>query len=142
VAPMRASIATAAPAEEGGGVLLRQIRRLSAIGILATIAAAGVALATWSATDPSLSHASASPVHNVLGFLGASFSDFLTQMLGLAAPVALLAPAVWALRLIGGRPAGASRWRILAWLASPVAASRCRSSPPAPSTCPRISPSW
>ena len=50
-----------------------------------------MALATWSVQDPSLSHATQKPIHNLLGYPGAIFSDLAMQLLGLAA-ILLLVP--------------------------------------------------
>ena len=63
-------------------------RRLSELAGLALIVLAllgAIALATWSVQDPSLSHATQKPMHNLLGFPGAIFSDLAMQLLGLAA---------------------------------------------------------
>ena len=38
----------------------------------------GLSLATWSVEDPSFTHATSIPVHNVFGVLGATISDCLT----------------------------------------------------------------
>ena len=65
--------------------------------------------------DPSLSHATQTPVRNLLGFPGAIFSDLAMQLLGLAA-IMLLAPEVllgW--RLLSHRPVG-EKWRGLLWI--------------------------
>ena len=54
-------------------------------------AALALALATWSVQDPSLSHATNKPMHNVLGMAGAVVADLLMQLFGVAA-LALVLP--------------------------------------------------
>src|SRR5476651_1964880 len=93
-------------------------RRLSEIAGLALITLAllgAIALTTWSVQDPSLSHATQTPVRNLLGFPGAIFSDLAMQLLGLAA-IMLLAPEIllgW--RLLSHRPVG-EKWRGIVWI--------------------------
>lgn len=62
-----------------------------------------LSLLTWSVTDPSPMHATGGPVKNLLGTLGATVSDILLQMLGVAAVFALLAPMLWGGELIATR---------------------------------------
>ena len=95
--------------------LRRRLRELAGLVLLTLALLGAVALATWSVQDPSLSHATLKPIHNMLGFPGAIFSDLAMQLLGLAA-VLLLAPAAllgW--RLLSHRPLG-EKWRAVAWL--------------------------
>ena len=60
--------------------------------------------------DPSLSHATQTPIHNLLGFPGAIFSDLAMQLLGLAAILLLLPEALLGWRLLAHRPIG-EKWR-------------------------------
>ncbi|MEI9803327.1 MAG: DNA translocase FtsK 4TM domain-containing protein [Pseudolabrys sp.] len=88
-------------------------RRLSEIAGLALITLAllgAVALTTWSVQDPSLSHATQTPVHNLLGYPGAIFSDLAMQLLGLAAVLLLMPEALYGWRLLAHRPVG-DKWR-------------------------------
>ena len=50
-----------------GAALRRRLRELSGIALLSLAVSAGLALATWSVKDPSLSHATDTGVHNLLG---------------------------------------------------------------------------
>ncbi len=93
-------------------------RRLSEIAGLALITLAllgAIALATWSVQDPSLSHATQTPVHNLLGFPGAIFADLAMQLLGLAAVLLLLPEMLLGWRLLSHKPVG-DKWRGLMWI--------------------------
>src|ERR1039457_3584045 len=82
-------------------------RRLSEIAGLALITLAllgAIALATWSVQDPSLSHATQKPIHNLLGLPGAIFSDLAMQLLGLASILQLLPEALLGWRLLAHKP--------------------------------------
>ncbi len=83
--------------------LLSWLARCSGVGLLMLVAMLWVSLATWSLTDPSLTHATASPARNWLGPLGAVVSDLLLQMLGVAAILALLPPLAWSFELMRER---------------------------------------
>ena len=93
-----------------------------------------IALATWSVQDPSLSHATQQPVHNLLGFPGAIFSDLAMQLLGLASVLLLAPEALLGWRLLAHKPLGA-KWRGLVWIAVTLLAAAFAS------TLPRIG-SW
>src|SRR5918997_2079951 len=117
-------------------VVRRRVRELGGLSLLALAAALGVALATWSAQDPSLTHATKSPVRNMLGLPGAASADLLMQLLGLAS-IALLVPvAVWAWRLLSRRPLGRERLRIAAWVIGILATAAFASCLPATSRWP------
>jgi S-DNA-T family DNA segregation ATPase FtsK/SpoIIIE len=94
-------------------------RRVWAIGGFALVGIAaglGLALATWSVSDPSLTHATKGPVRNLLGAPGAIAADLLMQLIGLAAIALLLPVAIWGWRLISSRPIDRERWRVLFWV--------------------------
>ena len=115
-------------------ILRRRLRELVGLTLLTLAFLAAVALATWSVQDPSLSHATQTPVHNLLGFPGAVFADLAMQLLGLAS-VMLLAPEIllgW--RLLSHRPVG-DKWRGLVWIVATFLAAGFAS------TLPRIG-SW
>ncbi|MGE0698174.1 MAG: DNA translocase FtsK 4TM domain-containing protein [Hyphomicrobiaceae bacterium] len=64
--------------------------------VLAALAVAGwLSLMTWSAADPSLTHSAAGSTRNLLGPVGAIFSDLVLQTVGFASIVVFLGPA-WA----------------------------------------------
>jgi S-DNA-T family DNA segregation ATPase FtsK/SpoIIIE len=112
-------------------------RRLSEIAGLALITLAllgAIALTTWSVQDPSLSHATQAPIHNLLGYPGAIFSDLAMQLLGLAAILLLMPEALIGWRLLSHRPVG-EKWHGLVWIAATLLAAGFAS------TLPRIG-SW
>jgi DNA segregation ATPase FtsK/SpoIIIE, S-DNA-T family len=65
--------------------------------------------------DPSLSHATQKPIHNLLGFPGAIFSDLAMQLLGLASILLLAPEALLGWRLLSHKPVG-EKWRSLLWI--------------------------
>ena len=105
------------------GVRAMLIRRATELGGLALVgfaALAGVALATWSAQDPSFSHATDVSIHNALGAVGAVIADLLTQAFGLAAAAFVLPVGVWGWRLMTQRAVEGEKIKLIAW---PLAAA-------------------
>jgi S-DNA-T family DNA segregation ATPase FtsK/SpoIIIE len=116
--------------------LRRRARELSGLAMLAGGAALGLALATWSSRDPSLTHATNGPVRNLLGFPGASAADVLMQLLGLAAVALVIPVAIWGWRLLSRRPLGRERLRVFAWLLGFLATATFASCLPATASWP------
>ena len=106
-----------------GAVLQRRLRELGGIALISFAMLAALALATWSVQDPSLSHATNAPVHNLLGLPGAVAADLLMQILGLGSLALLLPIAVWGYRLLGHRRLSHERLRVLLWLVGALLAS-------------------
>jgi DNA segregation ATPase FtsK/SpoIIIE, S-DNA-T family len=103
-----------------GGILQRRLRELGGVALISLTMMAALALATWSVQDPSLSHATDAPVHNLLGMPGAIAADLMMQLLGLGALALLLPIAVWGYRLLGHKRLSHERLRVLLWLAGAV----------------------
>src|SRR5579863_1975999 len=103
-----------------GAVLQRRLREASGLVLISLAMVAVLALATWSVQDPSLSHATDAPVHNLLGKPGAIIADLLMQLFGLGALALLLPIAVWGYRLLGHRTLSRERLRIFVWLVGAV----------------------
>jgi DNA segregation ATPase FtsK/SpoIIIE, S-DNA-T family len=82
----------------------RWLLRATGSSVLFACAACSLALMTWSAADPSLSHVTNGAIRNVLGSVGAILADLLMQLLGLAGVLIVLPPLLWALPLSSGRP--------------------------------------
>jgi S-DNA-T family DNA segregation ATPase FtsK/SpoIIIE len=96
-------------------ILRRRLSELAGLALITLALLGAIALATWSVQDPSLSHATQSPVHNLLGFPGAIFSDLAMQLLGLASIMLLLPEMLLGWRLLSHRPLG-EKWRGLLWI--------------------------
>jgi DNA segregation ATPase FtsK/SpoIIIE, S-DNA-T family len=115
-------------------IIRRRLSELAGLALITLALLGAVALATWSVQDPSLSHATQQPIHNLLGFPGAIFSDLAMQLLGLAAILLLAPEALLGWRLISHKPVG-DKWRSLLWIVATFLAAACAS------TLPRIG-SW
>ncbi len=113
-----------------GAALARRLRELGGIALLSLAMILALALATWSVQDPSLSHATDSAVHNLLGRPGAIAADLLMQLLGLGALALLLPIAVWGYRLLGHRPLSHERLRVVLWLVGAIVTAAFASSLP------------
>src|SRR5471030_1056672 len=103
-------------------ILLRRLSEIVGLALITLALLGAIALATWSVQDPSLSHATQQPIHNLLGFPGAIFSDLAMQLLGLASILLLLPEAMLAWRLLAHRPIG-EKWRGLVWIVTTFLAS-------------------
>src|SRR5262247_1232261 len=101
----------------------RRIRECSGLFLIALAVMMGLALATWSVKDPSLSHATSAPVRNMLGIPGAVAADLLMQLVGTAAIAIVLPIAIWGWRLILHRGLDRERLRLALWLAGIVFAA-------------------
>jgi S-DNA-T family DNA segregation ATPase FtsK/SpoIIIE len=115
-------------------IIRRRLSELAGISLITLALLGAVALATWSVQDPSLSHATQKPIHNLLGFPGAIFSDLAMQLLGLAAILLLVPEALLGWRLLSHKPMG-EKWRSLLWIVATFLAAAFAS------TLPRIG-SW
>jgi S-DNA-T family DNA segregation ATPase FtsK/SpoIIIE len=113
-----------------GAILRRRLREVGGIALVSLAMLAALALATWSVSDPSLSHATDAPVHNLLGRPGAVAADLLMQLLGLGSLALILPLAVWGYRLLGHRPLSCERLRLLLWVFGAVLAAAFASSLP------------
>src|SRR5580692_25814 len=103
-----------------GVALRRRLRELVGIALISLAMMAGLSLASWSVQDPSLSHATDAPVHNLLGVPGAIAADLMMQLLGLGSVALLLPVAVWGYRLLGHRRLSHERLRVLVWMLGAV----------------------
>ena len=106
-----------------GAMLRRRLRESCGVAMISFAMIVALALATWSVQDPSLSHATDAPVHNLLGRPGAIAADLMMQLLGLASLALLLPIAVWGYRLLGHRSLSHERLRVLLWLLGAVLAA-------------------
>ena len=103
--------------------LIRRLRELAGLGLLALAGGAAAALMTWSVQDPSLSHATSRPIRNIAGYAGAISSDLLMQILGLGAIMLILPIAVWGWRMLTHRSFDREALRLGCWILSTVLAA-------------------
>src|SRR5262245_58780730 len=96
-------------------IIRRRLSELTGLALIALALLGVLALATWSVQDPSLSHATQKPIHNLLGYPGAIFSDLAMQLLGLAAILLLVPEALLGWRLLSHKTFG-EKWRSLFWI--------------------------
>ena len=87
-------------------ILRRRLSEAAGLALITLTLLGAIALSTWSVQDPSLSHATQQPIHNLLGFPGAIFSDLAMQLLGLASILLLLPEALLGWRLLAHKPVG------------------------------------
>ena len=114
--------------------LWRRAYEISALAITSIVVVLGLALASWSADDPSLNHSIASKVTNWLGAPGAVVADLLMQSLGLACTIFVLVPLSWAAQLFQHKNIQNWKMRILFWLLASLAAAIFLASMPIPAT--------
>jgi S-DNA-T family DNA segregation ATPase FtsK/SpoIIIE len=117
-------------------VLRRRLRELAGLGLIALAFTGATALGTWSVQDPSLSHATDTPVRNLIGPHGAIAADLMMQLLGLASIVLVLLVAILGWRLVTHRPLYRERWRLLLWFAAAIFAAAFASCLPRTATWP------
>src|SRR4051794_24308925 len=103
--------------------LVRRLRELAGVGLLAFAGVAAAALMTWSVQDPSLSHATSRPIRNIVGYPGAISADLLMQILGLGAIMLILPVAVWGWRMLTHRSFDREALRLGCWILCTVIAA-------------------
>ncbi len=119
-----------------GMMLKRRLREVCGLALISIAMMAAVALATWSVKDPSLSHATDTGVHNLLGQPGAIAADLMMQLLGLGSLALLLPIGVWGYRLLGHRPLIREKLRVLLWIFGAVLSAAFASCLPRPAHWP------
>src|ERR1700726_906052 len=103
--------------------LVRRLRELAGLGLIAVFGVAAAAVMTWSVQDPSLSHATSRAIRNILGYPGAIGADLLMQILGLGAIMVILPVAVWGWRMLTHRTFDHEALRIACWILCTVIAA-------------------
>src|SRR5580692_6602124 len=96
--------------------LVRRLRELAGLGLIALSGVAAAALMTWSVQDPSLSHATSRAIRNIVGYPGAIGADLLMQILGLGAIMLVLPVAVWGWRMLTHRHFDREALRLGCWI--------------------------
>ncbi|MEF2552219.1 DNA translocase FtsK [Aurantimonas sp. A2-1-M11] len=114
----------------------RQGELCGAAGLIGLAGYLGLACATWTVSDPSLSQSNQNMVENWAGPAGAVVADLAMQIFGLGAALLVALPAIWGLLFLSGRSVD-HIWR-RAWyaLAGIVLASAALGCLPAPSGWP------
>ena len=138
--PARSGRAAALGLEDTEAPLKRFLKRnmigAAGLAVIAASAALASALATWSVTDPSFSHATTAPVRNALGWPGAVIADFFMQAIGLAAAVFLVPVVLWGWRLLSARASRIAVRRLGAWVAGTLLAAGALAALPVPASWP------
>ena len=128
------------PIDTDDGAVPAAIRRflrnrlMEFLGFLffALCVAVGIALATWSPSDPSLSRAIDGDPGNLLGYPGAVISDQLMQLFGLGVVAVLALPLLWSMRLMTHHPVIRPVRSFFAWLLFVISLSAFLAMIPAP----------
>ena len=103
--------------------LVRRLRELTGLGLIAFAGVVAAALMTWSVQDPSLSHATSRAIRNIVGYPGAIGADLLMQILGLGAIMLILPIAVWGWRMMTHRDFDREALRLGCWILCTVLAA-------------------
>jgi S-DNA-T family DNA segregation ATPase FtsK/SpoIIIE len=103
--------------------LARRLREMAGLGLLSLSGVAAAALMTWSAQDPSLSHATSRSIRNIVGYPGAIGADLLMQILGLGAIMLILPIAIWGWRMLTHRTFDREALRLACWILCTVIAA-------------------
>ncbi|MGJ4908797.1 DNA translocase FtsK [Bradyrhizobium sp. HKCCYLS2033] len=103
--------------------LVRRLRELAGLCLIALCGVAAAALMTWSVQDPSLSHATSRAIRNIVGYPGAISADLLMQILGLGSIMAILPLSIRGWRMMTHRPFDREALRFGAWILGAVIAA-------------------
>jgi DNA segregation ATPase FtsK/SpoIIIE, S-DNA-T family len=122
--------------DEARDALRRRLRQLVGLALILFALLLAIALATWSVRDPSLSHATTTPVRNLLGIAGSTIADLSMQIFGLAALTVMLPIGIWGWRLASDRPLRRERLRLLVWIIAIALTAAFAATLPRPSSWP------
>ena len=111
---------------------------MTATGLVLVAMAVGgwITLMSWSASDPSLTHATSGTTRNLLGPVGSILSDLALQTLGFSAVVLFLGPAWCGIELILNHGLKSAKSRSALFIAALVVLAGALSSIPAPTEWP------
>ncbi len=110
--------------------IANRLAELAGLLLIALVGATSLALLTWSVLDPSFDHATAGPIHNLLGWPGAVIADLVTQILGVGSVAMLVPLAFWGWRLMFHRRLGSAKKRLLLWIVGTMLVTAFASSLP------------
>src|SRR4051794_29131292 len=108
----------------------KRLAELSGFLLLVASTVLALALVSWSVQDPSLNHATAGHVRNLMGPPGAVVADLLMQLIGVAASAMLVPVVFWGWRLMHHRKLERIRLRLILWSIGIVCAASVASSLP------------
>jgi DNA segregation ATPase FtsK/SpoIIIE, S-DNA-T family len=114
----------------------RRSREVLGLAVVAVVGFCVLAMASFTATDPSLNNATDIAAQNWMGTAGAVVADQLYSLLGLGALSFLFIPLSWALRLLAQDQLEGMKTKMGYWLAATVATSCFFSTLPQPETWP------
>jgi DNA segregation ATPase FtsK/SpoIIIE, S-DNA-T family len=103
--------------------LRRRAFELAGLSLVSLIILAGLAVASWSPTDPSFNHATAVKPHNWLGYPGAFAADQMMQLLGLGVLAFLFIPLKWAILFFRHETPEKPKLIVASWLGASLALS-------------------
>src|SRR5579872_5183313 len=104
-------------------MLVRRVREVAGLMMIALASAGAAAFITWSVQDPSFSHATSKPIHNILGYPGAIGADLLMQILGLGSIMLILPVAIWGWRMLTHRTFDREALRLGCWILCTIIAA-------------------
>jgi DNA segregation ATPase FtsK/SpoIIIE, S-DNA-T family len=116
--------------------LLGLLMKVTGVMLVLVALAGWLSLMTWSASDPSLTHATSGTTRNLLGPIGAILSDLALQTVGFAAIAVFLGPAWAGGELLLNERLHRPRTRILLFGLALIVLAGAFSSVPAPDTWP------
>jgi DNA segregation ATPase FtsK/SpoIIIE, S-DNA-T family len=102
---------------------IRRGAELAGIALIGAAAGMALALASWSAADPSFNHAAPGPAHNLLGLPGAAAADLVMQLFGLSAIAFHVPPCLWGWRLITARRLERVKAKLMLWFGGSLCAA-------------------
>ena len=114
--------------------LLGWLMKLMGSALVLAALAGWLSLATWSAYDPSLTHATSGSTRNLFGPIGAIASDLVLQTIGFGAIIAFLGPAWAGTELMLTERLERSRARTILFVIALAVLAGALSSLPAPAT--------
>jgi len=116
--------------------LLGALIKIIGLGLVLLALAGWLSLMTWSASDPSLTHATSGTTRNLLGPIGAILSDLVLQTVGFASVVIFLGPAWAGGEMLLNERLHRARMRTLLFVIAVLVLAGAFSSIPSPATWP------
>jgi S-DNA-T family DNA segregation ATPase FtsK/SpoIIIE len=114
--------------------LKNRVLEVMGIVLTAVVVALGLALASWSVSDPSFNRAVDTEPGNLLGYPGAVIADELMQLFGLGVIVLIAVPMAWAVRFMRHEPLDAPIRSVIAGILTAFCAAGLLALFPAPSS--------